>query len=518
MLLRNLAITLGILLLAHCTAPVSVHPVKPEPPAGALVKASGIEQRLAAILESYQKIAAGDASALAAYNYEVARLVENLKNDGADPWSAPLALSGTSGIRTLKTIYPSDLKPAESTFYPADSMEFSGELSKVQSKVEGVGAPVVAAKSFAGIGHTTFRKKLPIRNLTAIVRFERSVATLELVDPYQVERSTVAGRSFPLAANYGAAVMLGLSKSRVDKLGIRRLIWPARYDNTTHLNFLQPYDPKRIPVLMIHGLDSTPATFAPLYFKLLESPEIRERYQFWVFSYPSGYAYPYSATLLRRELDAVRKEFPQNKEIILIGHSMGTLLSRLMVTDADEKLWIEAFGKPVRETKIFGASRELLEETLVFDNRPEVRRAIFISGPHRGSTLATDWIGRLFTRLIRLPGTLADVRDTLISAATADAAAINIASSPNSIDSLSPTNAFVVAINKVPIAPDVTYHSIMGDRGRGDTPDSSDGVVPYWSSHMAGAASEKIVPSGHGAHQIPEGMEEVQRILIEHLK
>ena len=150
MILRNLAITLCIPLLAHCTAPVSVHPVKPEPPAGALVTPSGTEQRLAAILQSYQKIAAGDSTAIATYNYEVARLVQNLKNDGTDPWSAPLALSGTSGIRTFKTTYPSDLNPAESTFYPADSMEFSGELSKVQSNVDGLGAPIVAAKSFAG--------------------------------------------------------------------------------------------------------------------------------------------------------------------------------------------------------------------------------------------------------------------------------------------------------------------------------------------------------------------------------
>ena len=78
---------------------------------------------------------------------------------------------------------------------------------------------------------------------------------------------------------------------------------------------------------------------------------------------------------------------------------------------------------------------------------------------------------------------------------------------------LSPNNRFVRQINKIPIARGVTYHSIMGDRGKGDTPNSSDGVVPYWSSHIDGAASEKIVPSGHGAHEDPEGIQEVIRIL-----
>ena len=515
---RSLALTAAAMLLAHCSAPVSVHPVKPVPPAGALVKAGDIEQRLAAIRLAYQKLNPGDASAAITYNYEVARLIGELGEHKVDPWSAPLALSGSYGTRTLKTVFPADLTPADDKLIPADSIKFTGKEAQAQSITAGIGAPMIAANTFMEFGHQEFRKKLPLRNLTAVVRFEGPVATLELVDPYQEERIQVKGRGYPLAADYSAAVMLGLSKSRVDKLGIRRLLWPARYNDTTHLNFMQPYDPDRIPVLFVHGLDSTPATFAPLYFNLLEDREIRERYQFWVFSYPSGYAYPYSATLLRRELDQVQKEYPQNKEIVIVGHSMGTLLSRLMVTNAGEELWIDAFGKPVSETKISGASRDMLEETLVFENRPEIRRAIFISGPHRGSDLAIDWVGRFFSKIIRLPATIADVRDAVVSVATADAAAINIAAPPNSIDTLSPTNSFVLAINKIPVAPGVEFHSIMGDRGKGDTPDSSDGVVPYWSSHLEGAASEKIVPSGHPAHQNPEGMAEVERILHLHLK
>jgi len=46
-----------------------------------------------------------------------------------------------------------------------------------------------------------------------------------------------------------------------------------------------------------------------------------------------------------------------------------------------------------------------------------------------------------------------------------------------------------------------------------DSPNSSNGVVPYWSSHLNGADSEDIVPSGHGAHQNPQAIAEVLRIL-----
>jgi hypothetical protein len=89
---------------------------------------------------------------------------------------------------------------------------------------------------------------------------------------------------------------------------------------------------------------------------------------------------------------------------------------------------------------------------------------------------------------------------------------------PTSIDTLSPKNPFVQTMNTLPIADHIPYHSIIGDRGRGDTPNSSDGVVPYWSSHLDGAQSEKIVPSGHGSHQNIQGMEEIHRILILNLR
>ncbi len=86
----------------------------------------------------------------------------------------------------------------------------------------------------------------------------------------------------------------------------------------------------------------------------------------------------------------------------------------------------------------------------------------------------------------------------------------------NSVDTLAPNNRFVKAVNTIPLTTVIPYHSIMSDRGKGDTPDSSDGLVPYWSSHLDGAASEKIVPSGHSAQQDPLAIEEVTRILKLH--
>jgi pimeloyl-ACP methyl ester carboxylesterase len=502
------------LLLAACSAPLSVRTVKPPAPSGPRHAGLPLDE----IRAANGRIAAGDESAIPTYNYWVGRLVEELEKSGADPWSGTLAVSTPGGIRSLKGRAPAGCAPLPDQVTPTDAMQFYGKYATHRTLIPGIGAPVVEVTSFEGAGHEAVRAKTPARNLTAVVRFRGSAAELEFVDPYEFVTLDFAGKRRTLAADPGAAVMLALSKTRIDKLGLARLLRPSRYSDTAHLNFAQPYDPDRIPVLLVHGLQDTPASFAPLYFHLLDDPVIRQRYQFWVFSYPSGYPYPYSAMLLRRELDAVKKERPDHRDLVIVGHSMGGVISRLMVTDAGDTIWRRSFGRPPAETPITGHSRDLLLEAAVFHHRKEIDRSIFISAPHKGSILASNWIGRIGSRLVKLPGFMADVRSAMISAATADAAGAILQRAPNSIDTLSPNNFFVREINKIPIVSGVPYHTIVGDRGKGDTPDSSDGVVPYWSSHLEGAASEKIVPSGHSAHQNPQGMEEVHRILLLHLK
>lgn len=516
----GVASALAVILLAHCSAPVSVRIAKPLAPVDAPARQTGTGLQLAAVRSAYQRIQNGDDSAIPSYNYAVARLIEDLERSGADPWDAPIAVAGAGGTQCLTGRAPTGVFPLQDHLIPTDTLGFKGKDAEFPSIIQGIGAPLVAvvtSENLAHLGHEMHRKKLPVRNLTAVVRFEGNSATLELIDPYQAESTTIAGRSRPLAADYGAATLFAMSKSRVDKLGVARLLRPSLYNDTVHLNFLQPYDLNRIPVLFVHGLDSTPATFAPMYFKLLEDKELRERYQFWMFSYPSGYPYPYSASLLRKELSKVNHAFPDHKDIVVIGHSMGSMISRAIVTDADEQIWHNVFGKPVGETHITGYSRQILEESLVFRAQPKISRVIFYSGPHRGSDLARDWLGRFFGKLVRLPNTMADIRDTLVSASI-DPAAVHLTRSPNSIDTLSPTNYFIIEINKIPIKKGITFHTIAGDRGRGDSPNSSDGVVPYWSSHLDGSASERIVPSGHGSHQNPEGIAEAARILHLHLK
>lgn len=515
-----------LVLLASCTAPISVRETKAVPPSPRVVsegelasaRTPGEDPRrligpvLDALRAASEAIADGNDEAIPEYNYLTARLVDHLIAAGVKPWRQSLPVRSDSTDYLLRGSEPADLRDPDRSFIPTDRLEFEGRYARDTGRTPGVGAPLVSFLS-------DFRMEamsIPYRTVTAVVRFDGNEATVDLLDPFTTHRFELGGRSVPLAADFNSPVAYGLSKERIDELGFARLINPAAYDDTERLTKIQPYDPGKIPVLFVHGLQDTPASFAPMYFELMDDPAIRETYQFWAFSYPSGYPYPMPAAALRTELDRIKALHPDHKDIVIIGHSMGGLISRLMVTDVGEGIWNELFGQSPAETRIEGESRKMLEDALIFDSRPDISRAIFISAPHRGSELASNIIGWIGIKLVRFPATLADVRDSLVNVLTLDSSGTQLDRFPSSIDTLSPHNRFVKAINTYPLRPGLPYHSIVGDRGRGDTPDSSDGVVAYWSSHLDGAVSEKVVPSNHSAHQDPEGIEEVRRILHLH--
>jgi hypothetical protein len=138
---------------------------------------------------------------------------------------------------------------------------------------------------------------------------------------------------------------------------------------------------------------------------------------------------------------------------------------------------------------------------------------IFIASPLRGSKLASSWVGRIGAWLIKAPRVASEASREMLRLTTIQEEELKPKRRSNSVDTLSPKSPFGKAVNTLPITPSVTYHTIIGDRGRGDSPDSSDGLVPYWSSHMDGADSEFIAPCNHSAHQNSQAIREVLRIL-----
>jgi pimeloyl-ACP methyl ester carboxylesterase len=525
----------GILIFqCSCSQLATIKNVTPVPPGGPTTSgiATQVEQRsnpeaalsrdLAVAAGSWAELKRNPANAQAKelYNYSTARVVSLLEFTNKLPYAGPTTIG--TGSDSYRLTVGSDIKyvvdPRNCHFVPADELAISGKDYSSRVHRDGIGAPVLVRTevSVEKARQLFLTSDKLYYGMTAVLEFEGRQVRLVVNDPLASDRILIGGHSYPLAADFTIGPAAALAYDRPQRLGFIRLVRPAKYAYTARLVRVQPYDANRIPVLMIHGLQDTPATWAPLLNRLRTDPEINKRYQFWVYSYPSGYPFPYSAMLLREELDRVDKVYPNHKKIVLIGHSMGGLVSRLMVTDANLTFWNEFFGKPPEQVPMDARAKELLEKALIFNRRPDVGRVIFISTPHRGSAIATNWIGRIGVALVKLPVNMlklgASVSQYVISG-DSSTQKTNKLHVPTSIDTLSPKNRFVRTMNRLPIADHIPYHSIIGDRGRGDTPNSSDGVVAYWSSHLDGAQSEKIVPSGHPAHQNPQGMDEVDRIL-----
>ena len=450
------------------------------------------------------------------YNFAVAGIFSVIRQAKLDPWTQPVHFGANSELTLTGKKDPAkpEQNPALYEFVPTDALRYHGAYVKDDVKREGIGAPLVAVR------HLTPEKAAELYappaiyyGVTGFAEFEGSRCILSIKDPLAAETVAVEGRTYPMAANFTGALAMTLAKEKPQKLGLIRLLRPQEYASTFRVARLEPYNPNKSVVLVIHGLMDTPASWVPLINDLRSDKDIRRNYQFWFYSYPSGYPYPYSALILRQELDAIEKKFPLRRKMVVVGHSMGGCISRTLITDTGNKLWIEGFGKPPEQTEMPAESKHLLEQAIILKHRPEIGRVIFMSTPHRGSDLASNWIGRIGSMLVKTPTKMVTFGRNILEAATSDPAALQLKRFPNSVDTLAPNNRFVVAINKVPITPGIPYYTIVGDRGRGDTPNSSDGVVSYWSSHLDGARSEFIAPCNHSSPLNPQAIAEVHRIL-----
>jgi pimeloyl-ACP methyl ester carboxylesterase len=334
-------------------------------------------------------------------------------------------------------------------------------------------------------------------------------ARLQLINPRQNDTVQIGGQRFPLAANFSAPL---LSYSRLNELwlGLINMIRGGSMRNTPGLLLAEPYDPDRIPVIFVHGLLSSSYIWRRTALTLVQDPEIRRHYQFWVFSYPTGNPITFSALRLRQDLAFAKERFGLQQGIVLIGHSMGGLLCRMQVTNSGRTIWDEVFGSRAQELYAQIPNNSRVKQALIFQANPAVKRVVFVATPHRGSRLAEGGIAAIAIWLIRLPfDLLYEIPETVAHALNPESRARIL---PTSVQGLSPNSPLLHALDRLPI--EAAHHSIIGDRGRGDTPNSSDGVVPYWSSHLASAQSEMIAPTGHEPMTDQRAVDEIRRILL----
>jgi hypothetical protein len=252
-------------------------------------------------------------------------------------------------------------------------------------------------------------------------------------------------------------------------------------------------------------------------------PDLRARFQFWTFRYASGDSIPYSAHLLRHSLRRARRVFDPSgtdvafDQMVLVGHSLGGILTKMMVQDSGSRLWQAICARPVEQVHGPPAECKLLEQAFFYKPVPEVRRAIFIATPHRGSPLDRGPIRRLGTQLCGRPSGFLKAVQTVLASNAANLFTPEFkAELPTSAGELTPGHPLLLGLCDLGIDPSVRSHSIIADLRDPPGPGATDGLVPYSSSHLEGVASELVVRGFHVCLNHPSVIGEVRRILTEH--
>jgi hypothetical protein len=283
-----------------------------------------------------------DAQARDDYNFAVARVFGILHDAGLEPWKQPLSCPGAATVWnfSIQRDPRPERDPSRFDIRPADRFEFRGSLVLERSLKPGLGAPLVVVSDDAELEKTElFQGRNIFYGMTGVLRFQGRDCSGAFVDPLAVETVEFEGHRYPLAADFTAPLALALANQNHRRKELAGLFRPADFESQTRLARLQPYDPAKIPILCIHGLGDSQATWAPLIQTLRGDAFIRKNYQFWFFSYPTGYPYPLAASILRRKLDAINAHYPNHRPIVVIGHSMGGMISRTLITDSGPKLW-----------------------------------------------------------------------------------------------------------------------------------------------------------------------------------
>jgi pimeloyl-ACP methyl ester carboxylesterase len=378
--------------------------------------------------------------------------------------------------------------------------------------------------------------------ITALLRFDGKLteltrsrnATLELHNPLTFQAVNIGGYAMPMETDLTTPLAYALEKTDLASLAYRGFFRADEVERQAGIYMFEPYQKGKIPVLMVHGLLSSPLTWAPMFNDLQADPQLREKYQFWFYLYPTGNPYLGTAAELRASLAKLRNEIdPQLKDealdrMVVVGHSMGGLIGRLLTLDGGNDFWKTASGVPLDSLTVHDTTKSLLQQVFFFKPVPSVERVIFMGTPHRGSQLSPSFLGRLGKKLVRLPSqmtdTLADIMQNNPNALKGSAG-----ESMTSVDLLDPQSPAIQVLSHRPRPAGVQYHSVIGIikdtnilqevrdvLNWDDAP--GDGVVRFDSAHLDDVASELIVRADHmKVHHHPKAVAEVRRILYLHL-
>ena len=419
------------------------------------------------------------------------------------------------------------------SFLPADDYEVRGLT--VRNRTAGVGLPLIAIKKKTA--ELPRGMAIPV---TAFLKVEGDISDfgnksargfLEIYSGFDEAATMVNDQKVPLETDSTTPIAYQLNDAPIWDLGIQSFLTPGK--KKSELLMIQPYERGKIPLVFVHGTASSPVWWGEMWNTLSADPVLRKRFQFWFFFYNSSQLVVASASDLRSILsDTIAKIDPKSEDaalqqMVVIGHSQGGLLTKLTVVKSGDALWKSVSDKSIEEIDTPPEMKSLLRKWAFVEPLPFLKRTVYISAPFRGSFLAQEWVRNIVKRIVSLP------TDILALPYNVVAGNPNIVSNlfrqlklpievsdkmPSSVDGMSPDNPLLQTLAELPVAPGVKAHSIIAIDGNDEPPNGNDGVVEYKSAHQEGVESEYIVRSGHSCQGHPLTIEEVRRILLEHLK
>jgi hypothetical protein len=398
-------------------------------------------------------------------------------------------------------------------------------------RLDGLGVPLIAQRRLEdneltawkpyGPRHVVFAATAVIRPRGPIAGWRHQPVDLVLHDPLREQAINPGGQALPIAYNLTAPLVRRLAQGPLRNYEYLGVVDPEFYASETGAYAIDPYQPGKIPVVLVQGLWSSPGVWVPMLNALRADPALRASYQFWVVLYPMGHPLPLAALSLRQSLREIRRSFdPQGidralDELVILGKSTGGQVVRMLAEPSGEALWNAVFTRPIDQVGASPALRDELAAMFFFQPEPYVRRVIFLATAHRGGKLASQPGVQLGVGLIRLNNPLRRAWAELEAANGPDLFRAPYQNrAPSSFDGLEAGNPLLMAIDAQPIAPGIAYHSIIANIRHLAPPEKmTDGLVSYPSAHLGGAASESIVTAGHPCEANPEVIAEVRKIL-----
>ena len=458
----------------------------------------------AALLEHEGLTATHKGYALGQYNHAIDSLMRAARSDEPLPKWLTVSADLPDGF-----LFVDDMQPLDTRLSPV----VVGEL----------GVPIVHRRVNTGRDIDTF---YPLEGIftSLTITFSHIERRGEQLILHLAARSTdgtatlkLAHNTYQLRNSPGAAYLALLEAANIDDYSWLGFVSADKAESRRGVFSIGTFSTDKIPLVMIHGLNSDPLIWKYLTMAVLNDEALQQRFQIWHVYYPSGPPPFYNAMRIRKRMQALLSlsgGTQLSKQGVIVGHSMGGVIAKALSVKSDYALWDATFVK--RPDVLLMSENREVEDVFVFEPVFETSTVFFLDTPHRGSAVASSAIGYIGSALVSLPGTMSGIFKSFIDRVglhtlTAKMLPFLQDYGPNSVQVLRPGHPLMEALSDIEVKG--TSYSIIGsDTDTECEPTTTcltltDGVVDYTSAYQPKAEETLVVRSSHDSFNSPRAIE-----------